>query len=180
MLNTKNLIRILVNSVLGIVLITFWLNLVDIQAIARTLSKINPWMLPLPIICFATAGFLRGLRLKILLAEYKLPVLKLWFLTMLGQLLSFTIPIRVGEVAKGAYLSTNYNIGFGKSVVWVFMDRFIDFWFTAMLALLLIILIPTQFPSNLKPLLTIVVLTFTISTFLLLYFPKRVSLKLEI
>ena len=70
-------------------------------------------------------------------------------LTFLSQLLSFTIPVRAGEIAKGVYLSTEYNLHFGKAIIWVFLDRFLDFWAVLGLSLILLLVIPTNLPQGL-------------------------------
>lgn len=168
-MNLKLFLRIGINTLIGAVLVYFWLKLVDINAIINELKSVSLWVLPLPVICFCTASFLRALRLKVLLKEYNIPKKNLWLLTMLGQLLSFTIPVRAGEIAKGVYLSTHFNIHFGKSVIWIFLDRFVDFWFSLVIALVLLLFIPTALPESLMPiLLFLVVLITTFSVFILI------------
>lgn len=174
-MNLKLILRIGINTLIGAILIFFWFKLVDVKAVFETLKQVNPLLLFLPLICFPVSSLLRAFRLKILLASYKLQTANLWFLTMLGQLLSFTIPIRAGEITKAVYLSTNYEIPFGKSVIWIFLDRFLDFWFSLVIALVLILFVPTNLPSNFKPVLLTSVLTITFATFLVLFFPKLVK-----
>lgn len=171
-MNSKILIRISLNTLLGVVLIYFWFKLVDVKAVIDTLKLLNFWILPLPIICFLLSSFLRASRIKILLSNYKIPALNLWFLTMLGQLLSFTIPIRAGELSKGVYLSTQYDIPFPKALVWIFLDRFLDFWFTLVIALILVLFIPTGLPENFKPILLLTVAGISSVTLFILIFPN--------
>jgi uncharacterized membrane protein YbhN (UPF0104 family) len=97
------------------------------------------------------ATVMKALRFKILLSKVvKVPSMKMINLTFLSQLLSFTIPIRIGEVTKAVYLSTDYGLHFGKAVVWVFLDRFLDFWAVLALSLVLLSIIPTSLPRDLS------------------------------
>lgn len=174
-MNYKLVLRILINTAIGAILIFFWFKLVDIRAVFETLKTVSLWVLPIPLFCFLAAGFLRALRLKILLSNYKLKTMNVWFLTMLGQLLSFTIPVRAGEIAKAVYLSTHYQIPFGKSIIWIFLDRFLDFWFSLSLALFMVLFIPTNLPSNFKPILGIMVIGITFTSLFILFFPDFVK-----
>lgn len=144
----KTLIRILINTAIGIVLIYFWLKLVNIDEVLHALESFNPLLLiPAASVMFL-ASLLKAVRFKILLLKaVDIPVLRIINLTFLSQLLSFTIPIRLGELTKGVYLSTEYKLHFGKAVVWVFLDRFLDFWAVLGLSLLLLLIVPTTLPS---------------------------------
>ena len=64
------------------------------------------------------------------------------------MILNFFIPIRMGEIAKGVFLNTNYNLHMGKAIIWVFIDRFVDFLAVLILASILIIKIPTSLPQK--------------------------------
>lgn len=176
MFTKKNLIRIIINTALGLVLIFFWLQFIDIQEVFHELSLINPLTVLPFILFFALAGIFRAGRFKILLSEYKIPLKNLIYLTYLAQLLSFTIPLRLGELTKGVYLSTEYGnkgkITFPKAVVWTFLDRFIDFWMVLVYALILLLVIPTNMPTNLKPILLVLILFFTSGALLLVFFPN--------
>jgi uncharacterized protein (TIRG00374 family) len=172
MVSGKNIVRILINTAIGAILIFFWLTLVDLDEIFHELQNFNLiYILPF-IFFFALAGFLRALRLKFLLREYNLPLKNVTFLTYLGQLLSFTIPLRIGELAKGIYLSSEYNLPAAKSVVWIFMDRFIDFWMLLFCALLLLIFLPTNLPPNLVTTLSLVLGIFSLVGAMIIFTPN--------
>jgi uncharacterized protein (TIRG00374 family) len=171
MISGKNIIRILINTAIGAVLIFFWLSLVDLNEILHELQNFNLlYILPF-VFFFALAGFFRALRLKFLLRQYNLPLKNVAFLTYLGQLLSFTIPLRIGELAKGVYLSTEYNLPAAKSVVWIFMDRFIDFWMLLFCALILLIFLPTNLPPNLVLTLSIILGLFSLAGAMIIFMP---------
>ena len=60
------------------------------------------------------------------------------------MMLNFFIPIRAGEIAKGVYLNNRYQLNLGKSVIWIFLDRFVDFLVVLLLAGVLLAVIPTS------------------------------------
>lgn len=138
------MLKIIFNTILGLVLIAIWLKFVDIREILATLSKVNLLLL-VPVFFFMLLSpVIRAVRLKIFLSEIKkIALLDLIFLTGVAQMLNFFIPIRAGEVAKGVYLNTNYGLHLGKSVVWVFLDRFVDFLVVLLLATVLLVAIPS-------------------------------------
>lgn len=172
MLSKKILLRILVNTLLGAVLILIWLKLVDLGAVLAALAKVNLFSL-LPFVAFfATSGLLRAIRLKLLLKNSKIQTKNIIFLTYLSQLLSFIIPIRAGEITKGVYLSTQYDIPLPKSVVLILVDRFLDFWLTLCLALIFLLFLPTKLPLSFKPVLFLLVLGLTIMLVLAVFYPS--------
>lgn len=145
----KTIIRILINTLIGLVLIYFWLKIVNLEEIIHTLESFNPLILLPCIALMIFSSILKALRFKILLSKVEnVPLFKMISLSFLSQLLSFTIPVRAGEVAKGVYLSTEYNLHFGKAVVWVFLDRFLDFWAILTLSLALLLIVPTNLPQS--------------------------------
>jgi len=145
----KTLLRIGINTAIGVVLIYFWLQLVDVEEILHALESFNPLILIPTILLMAAATISKAIRFKILLSKVvKIPSFKIISLTFLSQLLSFTIPIRLGELTKGVYLSTEYGLHFGKAVVWVFVDRFLDFWAVLGLSLILLLVVPTNLPQE--------------------------------
>lgn len=147
----KTLIRIGINTAIGLVLILFWLKLVNIQEIFHALESFNPLALLPAVLLMAVGTILRALRFKILLSKsINITYSRIINLTFLSQLLSFTIPLRLGELTKGVYLSSQYGLHFGRAVVWVFLDRFLDFWAVLVLALVFLSLIPTNLSSNLN------------------------------
>lgn len=146
----KNIIRILINTAIGAVLIFVWFKLVDVNEIIKALETFNPWLI-LPAALFSLlASILKALRFKLLLSgEVSIPAIKIINLTFLSQLLSFTIPLRIGELTKAVYLTADYKIPFGKSIVWVFLDRFLDFWAVLILSLVILRTTQTNLPESL-------------------------------
>ena len=151
MLSKSTITKILINSTLGIILILIWLQFVDLSQIVSTISKANLWPLLIAFVFMLLSSVVRAIRLKVFLHEVKKIHLKdLIFLNGVAQMLNFFIPIRAGEIAKGVYLNTHYNLPLGKSVVWVFLDRFVDFLVVLMLAGVLLLIIPTSLNITFK------------------------------
>ena len=130
------MLKILLNTVLGLVLIYVWSRFVDLGQISSTLSKVSLIYLGPIFLFMLLSPIIRALRLKIFLSKVKKISLKdLIFLNGVAMMLNFFIPIRAGEIAKGVYLNNRYQLNLGKSVIWIFLDRFVDF-----LAVLLLII----------------------------------------
>ena len=139
------MIKILFNSLLGLVLIFIWSRFVDIQEIFSTISKVN-FLNLVPVFLFMLASpVVRAIRLKIFLSGIKkINLLDLIYLNGAAMMLNFFIPIRAGELAKGIYLNTKYDLHLGKSVIWMFIDRFVDFLVVLVMAAILFFIIPTS------------------------------------
>ncbi len=147
----KTVFRIGINTLIGLVLVYFWLKLVNIEEIFHALESFNPIVLVPAILLMILGTIVRAVRFKILLLKsVSITYSKMINLSFLSQLLSFTVPIRLGELTKGVYLSTQYNLHFGKAVIWVFLDRFLDFWAVLVLSLLFLSIIPTRLPEELR------------------------------
>lgn len=131
-------VKILLNSAVGLVLIVIWSRFVDLNDIGAKIWSINPNYIAIFFGLFVASGLLRAWRFKMLLSQFQIPLSDLSMLHFLSQLLSFMIPIRVGEITKSIYLNSVYNLPLGKSLVWVFIDRFVDFWTVLLLIGLLL------------------------------------------
>lgn len=141
--------KILVNSLVGLALLFGWSRLVDIHEIIEVLKTVNPAVVVVAVLFIILPGAIRALRLKLFLKDYKIRLTDLIFLNYLSQLLSFMIPIRAGELTKSVYLTTQYQLPLAKTVIWIFLDRFIDFWVTLLLIITFLMLTPTVIPDNL-------------------------------
>lgn len=149
MISARNLLKIFINTLIGLGLVFIWLRFVSLDEIIRSISKVNPLSI-LPVLIFIfVSQVLRSVRLKIFLHPVKkIRLTDLVFLNGAATMLNFLIPIRAGEIAKALYVSKNYDIPLKKALVWIFLDRFIDFF--AVLALVgpLLLFIPTKLPIN--------------------------------
>ncbi len=139
------MLKIAFNTVLGIALILIWLRFVDLPQIIATISKVSPIGL-LPVFLFMFfSPVIRALRLKVFLNPVKkIKLLDLIFLNGVSQILNFFIPIRAGEIAKGVYLHSEYGLSLGKSIIWIFIDRLVDFLAVLGFAAVLIWAVPNK------------------------------------
>lgn len=159
MLTTKNLVKVVINTAIGIVLIYIWSRFVNISEILETISKVNVfWLIPV-FICMFLSPFVRAWRLQYFLAPFKKVSLKdLFFLNGAAMMFNFFIPIRMGEILKGGYLNTKYGIHLGKAVIWIFLDRFVDFLMVLFLGCILLLAIKTNISQS-------IVITISITLF---------------
>ena len=171
-------IKILLNTFLGLVLIIIWSRFVNLGEIFQTISKVSLLGL-MPVFLFMLASsVIRAIRLQFFLSEIKkISLLDLIYLNGASQMLNFLIPIRMGEIAKGVYLNTKYGLHLGKSVVWVFLDRFVDFLAVLALASLLLVIIPTSLSITIITII-IVILAFALALTYLAVFQTDFSKKL--
>ncbi|MBI2085976.1 flippase-like domain-containing protein [Candidatus Daviesbacteria bacterium] len=164
------MLKIIFNTILGIVLIFIWSRFVDIPQILSNLSKVNLVYLG-PIFFFMLLSpVLRAARLQIFLSEItKIKLLDLIFLNGAAQILNFFVPIRAGEILKGVYLNTHYKLPLSKSVVWIFIDRFVDFLAILLLAAILFFIVPTSLSITFITIITIILITALFLTYLIVH-----------
>ncbi len=144
----KIVVRIALNSLLGIILIFVWSRFVNLGEIGQVLQTVDLRYALGFVVFTILSTILRAARLKLLLISYRIPVLTLTALNFLSQFLSFTIPIRAGEVSKSIYLSSRYDLPIGKTVVWILLDRFFDFWAVLLLIAGLLWVLPVNLPQS--------------------------------
>lgn len=172
------MIKILINTILGLVLIFVWSRFVNLGEIIQTISKVNLLSLLPVFISMFLSPFFRAVRLKIFLGEVKkIKLLDLIYLNGVAMFLNFFIPIRAGELAKGVYLNTRYKLSLGKSIVWVFIDRFVDFLVVLLLAGILLIIIPTSLSIIIIKII-IIILTLALAATYLVVFQLNLSKKI--
>ena len=144
MLNKSLLIKIGINSLLGLVLIFIWSRFVNLADVFKILAKADLKLAFIFFITFSLAGIFRGIRLKILLHRHKIPLKDAVMIHYLSQFVSFMIPIRAGELTKSVYLTSQFNLPLGKTVTWVFIDRALDLLMVLIFIAVLLPFIPTN------------------------------------
>lgn len=164
------MLKIIFNTLIGIILLFIWSRFVDLAQIAVGLSKINLVYL-IPVFFFMLLSpAIRAIRLKIFLAEVKkIPLLDLFFLNGAAMMLNFFIPIRAGEIAKGVYLNARYQLNLGKSVIWIFLDRFVDFLAVLLLSAILLTIVPTKLPQTFELTIALIFAVILIITYLAVF-----------
>jgi glycosyltransferase 2 family protein len=173
MISAKTIIKLVINTLIGVILVTVWLQFVDIHEITEAISKIKPISL-IPIFLFMLLSpVVRAFRLQIFLAKIKKTSVKdLIYLNGVAMLLNFFIPIRAGELAKGAYLNNRYQIPLAKGIIWIFLDRFLDFLVVVALASILFFIIPTSLNLTFITAIAIIFLLFLVLAWLMIYKPE--------
>ncbi|MBU1032232.1 flippase-like domain-containing protein [Patescibacteria group bacterium] len=162
--------KILINTLLGLFLIFIWSWFVDINQIILNLREVNLIYLGPIFLFFLLSPVLRAFRLKIFLNEVKkIKFLDLVFLNGAAMMLNFFIPIRAGEIAKGIYLNTRHGLPLGKSVIWIFIDRFVDFLAVLALASVLFFFVPTALNIAFIIIITIILTVALSLTYLLVF-----------
>mgnify|MGYP001568506915 CR=1 FL=1 len=158
------------NTAIGLALIFLWLQFVDVGQIFLTLSQTNLSYLILVFIFLFFSIFIRSLRFKIFLSKIKrIKFSDLLFLNGVAMLFNFYIPIRAGEIAKGIYLNTQYGLPLSKSLVWVFLDRFLDFLVVLLLSGVLLLIIPTSLSINFITIIIIILSLALLVTYLAIF-----------
>lgn len=172
------MLKIFFNTGLGLILILIWLKFVNLPEIISILSTINLFYL-IPVFLFMLLSpIIRALRLKIFLSEIKKIALgDLIFLNGVAMMLNFFIPIRAGEIAKGVYLNTQYNLNLGRSIIWIFIDRFVDFLVVLFLTAIFLLIVPTSLSKTFIIVIT-VILTFVLIITYLAIFQSKIIQKL--
>lgn len=158
----KILAKISVNILIGIVLIVVWSRFVNLNEIILKLKDANLFYVGLILLSIAVSGAIRALRFKKILNIPEIKLKELVFLNYLSQLLSFLIPIRAGEITKGVYLSTQYKLSFTKSLIWVLIDRFLDFWMFIVVVASILPFVKTNISGNVANLMIVALIILTI------------------
>ncbi len=85
------------------------------------------------------------------------------------MVLNFFIPIRMGEIAKGLFLNNRYGFHMGKAIIWVFMDRFVDFLAVLALAGLLLAVVPTSLNITFIMIITVILILALLLAYLAIF-----------
>ncbi|MDP3973380.1 MAG: lysylphosphatidylglycerol synthase transmembrane domain-containing protein [Candidatus Daviesbacteria bacterium] len=177
-MTTKTILKIVFNTFLGLVLIYIWLQFVDVEEIVATISQVNIPVLMIVFVFMLASPVARAVRLKIFLSEIKdIKLTNLIFLNGVAMMLNFFIPIRAGEIVKGIYLHTNYGLSMGKAVIWVFLDRFLDFLVVLLLAAILMLFVPTTLSITFIIIITIILVVALLSAYIAIFqvtFSKKI------
>lgn len=148
MLNKNLIIKIGINSLLGLFLIFIWTRFVNLTDVLQILKTADLKLAIIFFITFSLAGIFRGARLKLLLHKHKIPLKDAVMIHYLAQFLSFMIPIRAGEMTKSVYLTSQFNLPLGKTITWVLIDRALDLLMVLIFIAVLLPFVPTNLPDD--------------------------------
>lgn len=149
-----------INSLLGLILIFLWTRFINLSDVLQILKKADLKLAFIFFLTFSLAGIFRGIRLKILLQKHKIPVKDAVMIHYLSQFVSFMIPIRAGELTKSVYLTSQFNLPLGKTVIWVFIDRTLDLLMVLTFIAVLLPFIPTNLPADFIKLILLILIIF--------------------
>ncbi len=165
----KVLLKVGINTLLGIILIFIWSRFVNLFQIVSILKTIKIVYLLSFFVLTIFSSILRSLRFKLLISIPKITLKDLVMLNFMSQFLSFMIPIRAGEISKGVYLSSEFSLPLTKTLVWVFIDRFLDFWTVLFLILIILLLNHTIVPLKVILVILLIFVGFTVMSFFIVY-----------
>lgn len=144
--SSSNIVKILVNTLIGLALIYLWTRFVDLGEILAILAGVKLEYLAGFVVLYLISALFRAYRLTILLEKQHFGLKEATLLFFLSQFLSMLIPIRAGEIAKGVYFSARFRVPFSQALTWSLIDRFVDFWVLFILAGVLLLIVPTTLP----------------------------------
>lgn len=171
-MSARTIIKIAINSFIGVILAAIWLQFVEIDQILKSVAAVNPILLLGIAVSMFFSISIRALRLKIILSPVKkIPFKDLIFLNGVSGMLNFLIPIRAGEVVKGFYLNKRYDMPLGKSFIWIFLDRFLDLLAVLILLPPLLLIVPNNLPDNFSLTVLIIMIPALSMTFYMIYKP---------
>lgn len=104
-----------------------------------------------------------------MLIKQKVSLKDLIYVNFLGQFLSFMVPIRAGEIAKSVFLFSQYKLPLSHSIVWILLDRFLDFWTNLALVGILIMFTKSNVPGNFGALLFLIFASFSLVSSFMIY-----------
>lgn len=170
MFSKSLLIKIGINTLIGIAAIWLWLQFIDLKDVIHTIERANFYLL-LPVAFFLWLSLaIRAYKLKFFLKEIKNISLKdVIALNGVGTMLNILIPIRAGEIAKGLYLGQAYNIPVSKSLVWIFLDRFLDFLILLAILPVLLIIVPTNLDKIFITIIVALTVVLVFLTYIMIY-----------
>ncbi|HCX73759.1 MAG TPA: hypothetical protein DHM37_08580 [Candidatus Cloacimonas sp.] len=155
----KNKLNWLIASLLGLVFLVIWINIVDWREFLTYFTQVNVVPILLFSIFYLLAFFFRSLRWKIILNPiYRMKLGESYGIFMSGLLINYLIPVRAGEIAKSLILKINHDIHISKSLPTILIDKITDL-FPIIIIIFLIPLITVELNGTLK---TIIIALFII------------------
>lgn len=141
-------LKVFLNTALGIVLIFIWSRFINLGDVFSKVFSASPSVIFPFFLFFAASAGIRALRLQKILKIPHLCWKDLWLLNFLSQFLSLMIPLRAGEISKSVYLSNQFEVPFGKTLTWIFIDRFMDFLTYIVVVIVFTTFVATNLPAD--------------------------------
>jgi uncharacterized protein (TIRG00374 family) len=135
----RNLIFLILGSIIGLCLILLWLNFIPIAEIKVYFAQLSPLYVILAAVTYLAAYFVRSVRWNIILSQnIRISILDTWLYAMAGNLINYIIPIHIGEVSRAWFIKRNH----GHSMASTLPSAFIDKVFDTLAIIVVLILIP--------------------------------------
>ncbi len=120
--------RTILGIAISVALILYVLREVPPSDVIGVLSKSNPWLFAVSVICATMIFPLRARRWRTILDPVypKLPFSPLWQATAVGMAINNVVPARAGEVARAYVLTQKTAVPFSASIASLAIDRVFD------------------------------------------------------
>ncbi len=148
---TKNIIKVLVGSVIGGVLLYWAFRDMDWEELKKSLAEINTGLVLLGVFSMLASHFVRGARWKLLIEANgeKVSVLSAFWAVMVGYMVNNAIP-RGGEVARCTILKQSDDIPVAVSFGTVVVERVFDMFIMAGFLALIFVTQSAEFSENIS------------------------------
>jgi len=146
----KRLIRVGLSAVLSLVLIVFCFRGADLPSVGRALSRAHPGYLALAVALSLLSFVVRAFRWKSLLRHLKegIPISSLFSCTVIGFMVSYVLPLKVGELARPVLLAVKERMSKGSVIATVAVARMMDFLTVLLLCAIYLIGFSSRLPSG--------------------------------
>jgi glycosyltransferase 2 family protein len=137
-------VKLFLILILSLVLVFLFLRTVDFSGIPTVLKSVNPLY---PLLFFLSGigqYLLRALRWRVLLAPSKryIPLRSLFNFTVIGFMISFILPGRIGEIARPVMLAEKEKIKKSHAIATIINERLLDLLTVVLLFILALNIIP--------------------------------------
>jgi len=110
--------RFLAQLLLSGVFLLFWLRWVDFGFFFSSLKKVNGGLVLAAGLIYLTAGFLRGVRFKLVLdLIVKRSVMEVFAINNLSAMINYLLPLRAGELVKPIFIKNRQRSVSGSKVL---------------------------------------------------------------
>jgi uncharacterized protein (TIRG00374 family) len=125
----KRLIRLGLSTALSLALILLCFRGTDLGAFWRALTQARPGLLLLAVALSLLTFVVRAIRWRILLSHLRdgIPISSLFTCTVIGFMVSYVLPGRIGELARPILLAVKEGMSKGSVIATVAVARMMDF-----------------------------------------------------
>ncbi|KQC11926.1 MAG: hypothetical protein APR54_10380 [Candidatus Cloacimonas sp. SDB] len=162
---TNKKINLLLGTIIGVVFLIIWLNLIDWQEFKLYFENYNLWKIIPYVAFYVLAYFFRSLRWREILKPIsKLSKIQCFGIFSTGMLINFIIPVRLGELAKSIILKMKKKIPISSSLPTIFLDKLMDI-FPILLVIIAIPLISMKLNNTLYIIIGLIIFLFLLLLF---------------